>query len=100
MYSTKYYKNFTEEKIVDQIKKEGFSPYKIHNNKDYTYSPHSHPETKLLAILKGSMTVEVNKVKYLCEKYDRIIIPGTITHSAYVGPKGCIFLWAEKIINK
>ena len=82
--------------IQSEVIKEGFDPIKIFNTAGYIYSPHSHPETKLLAILSGSMEVEAGGKKYYLEKGDKLIIPGNITHRAVVGKDGCSFFWSEK----
>lgn len=96
MYSPAFYQNLSEEEIESIIKEEGFTPAKISNAANYIYSPHEHPETKLIAILQGELSVVVQDKTYLCKKYDRIIIPGNITHSAIAGEEGCTFFWAEK----
>ncbi|QQS44475.1 AraC family ligand binding domain-containing protein [Candidatus Roizmanbacteria bacterium] len=96
MHSPLFYKNLSDEEIEHHIKKEGFVPLRISNAPGYVYSPHEHPETKLIAVLQGELQVVVQNQKYLCKKYDKIVIPGNITHSAVVGKEGCTFFWAEK----
>lgn len=80
------------------MKEDGFDPIKISDPSGRIYSPHTHPETKLLAFLSGSMGVEVDGKTYQCEAFDKVIIPGNIKHSAVVGPEGCTFFWSEKLI--
>jgi mannose-6-phosphate isomerase-like protein (cupin superfamily) len=93
-----FYKNLNQPSIALQISELGFFPLEIENKAGDEYEKHEHPETKLLAILDGSMTIYVDNQEYVCEKSDLIVIPGRTTHSATVGPEGCVFYWAEKII--
>ena len=97
MFFKNSYKNQSEFQIRPSIEIEGFDPVKIANSPGYVYSTHSHPETKLLAILSGSMEVKTGGKKYQLEKGDKLIIPGNIAHSALVGPAGCSFFRSEKI---
>lgn len=96
MYSQAYYKDLSDTEIERNIKEEGFSPLRITNAANFIYSPHKHPETKLIAILEGELDVTIKDKTYLCKKYDKIVIPGNITHSAVAGKEGCTFFWAEK----
>lgn len=98
MYRPKYYKRLDEEKIRQDIKKEGFSPILISDPPGRVYYPHKHPETKLLAILSGGMKVEVGKEAYRLSVGDKLIIPGNVEHSAVVGEEGCVFFWSEKLM--
>jgi len=97
MYSKKVYINKTEAEILKKIKEEGYSPLKIANPAGYPYPKHNHPETKLLVILKGDMTVKVGGKTYNCTKGDKLVIPGNVTHSAEITRNGCTFFWSEKI---
>jgi quercetin dioxygenase-like cupin family protein len=97
-YFKSYYKGQNRDKIAEKVREEGFDPITIKNSPGFVYAKHKHPETKLLAILSGSMEVDVGGKKVKLEKYDRLIIPGSVYHSAVVGADGCEFYWAEKII--
>ena len=92
-----FYKGLSESEIKKHIETEGFSPMKIRNDPDYVYEEHSHPETKLLAFLEGSMEVTVDGEHYSCVKGDKMIIEGNVSHSAVVGNEGCTFFWSEKL---
>lgn len=95
-----FYKDQTKEEIIVSIKAEGFHPFTISNSPGYTYDPHVHPETKVLAFLEGSMTVVVDGKEYCCKPFDKLVIPGLVPHSAIIGEQGCMFLWAERIMEK
>jgi len=86
------------EAVKKHIESEGFHPLIIHNLAGYTYNPHHHPETKLLAFLEGNMVVTVDNIAINCKPGDKVIIPGNIDHDGIVGPDGCRFFWSEKII--
>lgn len=83
-------------KIEEMIRKGGFDPIRISNGPGYLYPPHSHPETKLLVILSGSMEVSAGGKEFSLKQGDKLIIPGNVTHSAEVGEMGCTFFWSEK----
>lgn len=98
MYYPHFYTDLNKKKIGEDVKREGFDPIIFSNEPSFVYSPHEHPETKLLVFLEGSMEVRVGEKTYHCKRGDKLIIPGNTKHSAIVGPEGCIFFWSEKII--
>lgn len=98
MHHKGFYNNLSETDIKKRIKKDGFDPVKFENDENDIYRAHKHPETKLLAFLKGDMCVTIDERHYFCEAGDRLIIPGNIEHSAKVGNKGCTFFWSEKLL--
>lgn len=98
MLQRNFFDNLSEDKIKDSIKKEGFNPIRFSNGSGDIYHEHKHPETKLLAFLKGSMEVKVGNETFQCKPKDKIIIPGNTKHSAVIGPDGCEFFWSEKLI--
>lgn len=98
MHQAKVYTGWDVERVEAAIKSEGFEPTLFVDGPGKIYEKHRHAETKLLAFLEGSMTVIVGHESYLCEAGDRLIIRGRLEHSAEAGPKGCRFLWAEKLV--
>lgn len=98
MYEPGYYKNLDEKKVAEDVRQEGFDPVKISDSPGHVYSPHRHPETKLLAFLEGGMEVRVGSETYQCSASDKVIIPGNVEHSAVVGSEGCEFFWSEKLM--
>lgn len=96
MFELQKYSGMTHEEIEKAIQKAGFDPLLISNGPGFVYSSHHHPQTKLLAFVKGEMEVEVNGEQFYCRSGDQIIIPGNTPHSAVVGPHGCTFFWSEK----
>ena len=92
-----YYSDKSDGEIKRSIEDEGFSPLIIKDSPGFVYELHSHPATKLLAILSGSMEVQVNGEPYSLHPGDRFVIPGNSPHSALVGNEGCVFFWSEKI---
>lgn len=98
MFYKNFYKGLTTDEILNKIKTEGFNPIIIRDDAGYIYSPHTHPETKLLAFLKGKMTLTIDDKTYTCFPGDKVIVPGNVLHNATVGPEGCEFFWAEKLI--
>lgn len=98
MFYKGYYNHLSEDEILHIIKREGFNPLKFYNDPHYEYYLHSHPETKLLAFLKGTMTLKIGTETYECHPGDKVIVPGNILHEAKAGAAGCEFFWAEKLI--
>lgn len=99
MVSTNKYKFKNKNQIKKLIQEMGYHPVLISNTPQYEYKQHSHPQQKLLVILNGNITIEIEGKSYNCKKGDEIIINPYDEHSAIVGNKGCEFYWAEKIIN-
>jgi quercetin dioxygenase-like cupin family protein len=98
MYEPRYYQNLNVAEIGRKVHEEGFDPLRISDPPGAVYSPHSHPETKLLAFLQGTMRVSVQGKTYDCSPGDKLIIRGNEEHSATVGSEGCIYFWSEKIV--
>ena len=98
MFKKNFYKDLAEREIADKVEEEGFDPIKISDPPGRVYSPHTHPETKLLAFLSGSMEVKVADKTHRCKAGDKVIIDGNVEHSAVVGPEGCTFFWSEKLL--
>jgi quercetin dioxygenase-like cupin family protein len=97
MYQPRFYNKIDKESVAAEIREEGFDPILIQDPPGHFYPPHRHPETKLLALLLGEMTVTCGENTFTCHPGDRVLIPGNIEHSAQVGPEGCIFFWSEKL---
>ena len=74
-----FYSELDRDRITETVRKEGFDPICITDPSGHVYPAHRHAETKLLVFLKGKMAV--------------------VEHSAWVGPEGCVFLWAERVMN-
>ena len=97
IYQPKFYIHWDYETIAADIRKEGFDPIYITDSPGTIYSPHQHPETKLLAFLEGDMEVRVGRQVYPCGIGDKLVIPGHVEHSAIAGSRGCSFFWSEKL---
>ncbi|MEX0616321.1 MAG: AraC family ligand binding domain-containing protein [Candidatus Woykebacteria bacterium] len=98
MYQPDFYKGLEEEKIAESVKAEGFNPIRFSNATGDSYSPHKHPETKLLAFLKGNLEVKVGGEDFQCKAGDKLVVPGNTLHSSVAGPEGCEFFWSEKLL--
>jgi quercetin dioxygenase-like cupin family protein len=97
MYQPQFYKKPDKDIVAAEIRREGFDPILIQDPPGYIYTPHRHPETKLLAFLLGEMTVHVGANAFTCGPGDKICIPGNVEHSALVGSEGCVFFWSERL---
>lgn len=97
MYQANFYRTIDEERIAEEVRREGFDPVLINDPPGRVYEPHRHLETKLLVFLQGSMEVKVKGQTFDCKPGDKLIIPGNVEHSAVAGPEGCVFFWSEKL---
>lgn len=98
MYQADFYRNLSAAQIEAQVIAEGFDPLRIADPPGHVYPPHTHPETKLLAFLQGSMEVTVAGQTYQCQAGDRLLIPGNVEHAARVTDEGCVYFWSEKVV--
>ncbi|MBX3080666.1 MAG: AraC family ligand binding domain-containing protein [Anaerolineae bacterium] len=98
MYDAKFYAGLATADIRQKVIEQGFDPILIRDHAGYEYTPHTHPETKLLAFLEGSMDVRVEGQVYHCQAGDRLLIPGDTVHAAVVGAQGCAYFWSEKLL--
>jgi quercetin dioxygenase-like cupin family protein len=98
MFERAYYEGLQTAEIAEKVRDEGFDPLRISDPPGAVYPPHTHPETKLLAFLQGTMQVTVRGETFSCAAGDKLLIPGNVEHSALVGPEGCVYFWSEKLI--
>ena len=97
MYQANFYKAIDRDTIAREVRREGFDPIAIKDPPGRLYSPHAHPETKLLVFLEGEMEVKVAGESFRCKPGDKLVIPGNVEHSAVAGARGCVFFWSEKL---
>ena len=88
----------SEEELWRQFRSEGLSPYTWQNGPDFEYSPHTHSYTKVLAVVRGSITFHLPETKedIHMEAGDRLELPARVPHAATVGPDGVVCLEAAK----
>ena len=99
MFNKNFFPKGTSEDVIKKsIIDEGYNPQLVEDEPNFVYETHVHPETKLIVCLKGLMTVKVKEVEYKFEPGDKLKITGNTPHSGVVGPKGCTYFWAEKLI--
>ena len=98
MFERAYYKDLPIAEIAEKVREEGFDPLRISDPPGAVYTPHTHPETKLLAFLHGTMQVTVQGQSFTCAVGDKLFIPGNVEHSALVGAEGCVYFWSEKVL--
>lgn len=97
-YQPGVYAGLSEQEIARRVAEAGFDPIRIADPPGYVYPPHTHAETKLLAILRGDMQVEVEGQRLHARAGDQLIIPGSRVHAAVMGPAGCVYFWSERIM--
>lgn len=87
----------TEHELLVIYHREGLQPYSWSNDPGDTYPPHAHSYSKVIYVLRGSITWELPE---RCEEIstsagDRIDLPSGVVHAARVGPDGVICLEAH-----
>jgi hypothetical protein len=75
LYSPTLFSDLDASTVLDRLRREGWDPISITDPPGYIYPPHSHPETKLLSILSGSMGVRVAGEAYSRQRANQTI-PG------------------------
>lgn len=91
------YWRLDEPTIMQLLRHEGWDPVPVNDPAGHVYPPHIHPETKLIAVIHGSIEVKVGDDLYRCMAGDKLVVPGGQEHMAVVGPEGCTFLWSEQL---
>ncbi len=97
VYERGAFRETSPEEVRATVSQEGWEPLLVRDAPGAIYPEHEHVEDKLLVFLEGSMMVETGGKTYHCEPGDRLVIPGSQRHAAWVGSEGCAFLWSEQI---
>ena len=83
------------------MRSEGLSPYVWSNGPSFVYSTHSHSYTKVLLVVRGSVTFHLpdSQEDIVLEAGDRLELPSRMPHAATVGPEGVTCLEAAKRVR-
>lgn len=87
-----------EEELRAMMRSEGLSPYVWSNGPNYLYSAHTHSYTKVLYVVRGTITFHLpdGDEDIAMEAGDRLDLPPRLVHAATVGPEGVTCLEATK----
>ena len=91
------YRQLHADAILRLLEGEGWNPVPIADAPETVYEPHRHAATKLFAFLAGTMEVRAGGETFRCAAGDKLVIPGSVEHTATVGPEGCRYLWCEQL---
>lgn len=93
-----YGPDIREAELRAQMRTEGLSPYAWSNGPNFVYSPHSHSYTKVLYVVRGSITFHLptSDEDIAMQAGDRLDLPARAVHAATVGPEGVTCLEAVK----
>ena len=88
----------TQAKLWQLMSDEGLSPYAWSNGPHDVYSAHSHSYNKVIYIVQGSITFGLPELgeKLTLKAGDRLDLPASTVHDAFVGPQGVVCLEAHK----
>ncbi|MCO6449455.1 MAG: hypothetical protein J5I90_01585 [Caldilineales bacterium] len=87
-----------EDELRAQMNSEGLRPYVWSNGPDYEYSAHTHSYTKVIYVVRGSITfiLPAANEEIAMAAGDRLELPARVLHAAIVGPEGVSCLEAAK----
>lgn len=93
-----YGPDIREAELRAQMRTEGLSPYVWSNGPNFVYSPHSHSYTKVLYVVRGSISFHLpaSDEDIVMQAGDRLELPARVVHAATVGPEGVSCLEAAK----
>jgi len=75
--------------IEEELRKEADGVYGWSNGPGDRYARHTHPFTKILYCVSGSIDFETDAGVIKLAAGDRMVLPAGTAHSAVVGPAGC-----------
>jgi mannose-6-phosphate isomerase-like protein (cupin superfamily) len=93
-----------EQELRNRMQREGLSPYSWSNGPGDSYAVHRHSYEKVLYCVCGSIRFvlpdqpESSRTLDLTPG-DCMILPASIRHSAYVGPRGVTCLEATRVVR-
>ncbi len=87
-----------EEELRMEMRGEGLNPYVWSNGPNFSYSAHTHSYTKVLYVVRGSITFYLpeSDEEVVMHAGDRLELPARTLHAATVGPEGVVCLEAAK----
>ena len=86
-----------EEKIIQELKKEGFQKVYVCEDKPYQFDEsHSHPYFSKIIIVKGEMKVKIDDKEVNLNQGDVIEIKKDELHESTLGKEGCKFVIGER----
>ena len=87
-----------EDELRAQMHADGLRPYVWSNGPNFEYSAHTHSYTKVIYVVRGSITflLPASKDEIVMKAGDRLEIPARVLHVATVGAEGVACLEAAK----
>lgn len=94
-YQPNYYRGRGENEITTQLLKEGLAFTRVVEPAGREYLSHQNDTDMLLVFVDGEAKITIGSRSYNCTSGDRLLIPGDVSHSAAIGPVGCIYYLAR-----
>ncbi|NOZ51040.1 MAG: cupin [Chloroflexi bacterium] len=93
-----YGDDVSEDELRMQLRGEGLHPYTWANGPNFSYSPHTHSYTKVLYVVRGSITFHLPESgeTLVMGPGDRLELGPRTLHAATAGPEGVFCLEAAK----
>jgi len=87
-----------EDELRALMRNEGLTPYTWSNGPHFAYSAHTHSYTKVLYVVRGSITFHLpaSGEDIVMKPGDRLDLPARTLHAATVGPEGVTCLEAAR----
>lgn len=87
----------TSSTIIESLMAAGYHPvYVWEAAPNEADEGHMHPFEVYIAVIEGSIEIEVEEVKIGLKAEDTLTIPAYALHKAVAGPTGCTYVIAER----
>ncbi len=88
----------SETELRGLLSEQGLSGYRWSNSPGDVYGAHSHPFSKIIYVLQGSITFLLpdDDEQVTLNSGDRLDLPQGVVHEAVVGPQGVICFEAHR----
>ena len=87
----------TEQALSAQLKREGFDPYRWHDDAGADYRPHAHDHDESLWVIAGEITFGIDGADYRLGPGDRLMLPAGTVHTARAGAAGATYLIGQRL---
>lgn len=87
----------TREEWERQLNEEGYSNIRVYRDAPNAfYLDHVHSDRTVHVVLEGSMEFTLRGKPTAYKVGDRFEIPAGRSHSAKIGPEGCVWMYGDK----
>lgn len=86
-----------EDAIIHDYLEHGFQRVVVRRDEpNFLYPIHFHAYDLALQVIEGSVEIVINHHRTTLEAGQHALVPAHAFHTVEIGPKGCVFIHAEK----